>query len=177
MHIYIYAVLCLVTQSCLTLWDPLDSPGSSVHEDSPGKNIEVGCHVLLQGIFPTQVSNPGPLCCRGVLYHLRHQGSPRTLEWVAHPLSRGSSWPRNQLGSPALQAVSLSAELPGKPVFIYMYIQISEKAMATHSSVLAWRIPGMGEPGGLPAIYGFAQSWTRLKWLSSSSSTYKYTHI
>ena len=27
-----------------------------------------------------------------------------------------------------------------------------EKEMATHSSVLAWRIPGMGEPGGLPAM-------------------------
>ena len=31
-------------------------PGSSVHEDSPGKNTEVGCHALLQGIFPTQDS-------------------------------------------------------------------------------------------------------------------------
>ena len=41
--------------------------------------------------------------------------------------------------------------------------------MATHSSVLAWRIPGMGEPGGL-AVYGVAQSWTRLKRLSRSSS-------
>ena len=28
----------------------------------------------------------------------------------------------------------------------------SEKAMATHSSVLAWRVPGMGEPGGLPSM-------------------------
>ena len=36
-----------------------------------------------------------------------------------------------------------------------------EKEMATHSSVLAWRIPGMGEPGGLPS--GVAQSRTRLK--------------
>ena len=44
-----------------------------------------------------------------------------------------------------------------------------EKEMATHSSVLAWRIPGTGEPGGLP-VYGVAQSWTRLKRLSSSSS-------
>ena len=41
-----------------------------------------------------------------------------------------------------------------------------EKAMATHSSVLACRIPGMGEPGGLPC--GVAQSRTRLKRLSSS---------
>ena len=40
--------------------------------------------------------------------------------------------------------------------------------MATHSSVLAWGIPGMGDPGGLPS--GVAQSLTRLKRLSSSSS-------
>ena len=38
-----------------------------------------------------------------------------------------------------------------------------EKEMATHSSVLAWRIPGTGEPGGQAAIFGVAQSWTRLK--------------
>ena len=41
--------------------------------------------------------------------------------------------------------------------------------MATHSSVLAWRIPGTGEPGGLPFVG--LQSWTRLMGLSSSSST------
>ena len=38
--------------------------------------------------------------------------------------------------------------------------------MATHSSVLAWRIPGIGEPGGLPSM-GVRQIWTRLKRLSS----------
>ena len=42
--------------------------------------------------------------------------------------------------------------------------------MVTHSSVLAWRIPGMGKPGGLPSN-GVAQSQTRLKRLSSSSSS------
>ena len=36
-------------------------PGSSVHGDSPGKNIGVGCHALLQGLFPTQGLNPGLL--------------------------------------------------------------------------------------------------------------------
>ena len=32
------------------------------------------------------------------------------------------------------------------------YFNALEKEMATHSSVLAWRIPGMGEPGGLPSM-------------------------
>ena len=41
-----------------------------------------------------------------------------------------------------------------------------EKEMATHSSVLAWRIPVTGEPGGLPSMG--SQSRTRLKRLSSS---------
>ena len=44
--------------------------------DSPGKNTGVGCHSLLQGIFPTQGSNPGLLRCRQTLYCLSHQGSP-----------------------------------------------------------------------------------------------------
>ena len=44
-----------------------------------------------------------------------------------------------------------------------------EKEMATHSSVLAWRIPGTGEPGGLPSLG--SQSRTRLKRPSSSSSS------
>ena len=45
-----------------------------------------------------------------------------------------------------------------------------EKEMATHSSVLAWRIPGMAEAGGLPSMG--SHSRTRLKRLSSSSSIY-----
>ena len=44
--------------------------------------------------------------------------------------------------------------------------------MATHSSVLAWRIPGTGEPGGLPPLG--SQSRTRLKRFSSSSSSSTY---
>ena len=38
------------------------------------KNIGVGCHFLLQGIFPTQGVNPGLPHCRRILYHLSHQG-------------------------------------------------------------------------------------------------------
>ena len=106
------AVLCLVTQFCLTFCNPMSCspPGSSVHGDSPGQNTGLGCHPLGEGIFPTQGSNPGLLHCRqtlpseppgkpkntwvGSLSLL--QGSQRMLEWVAYPFSRESLWPRNQ---------------------------------------------------------------------------------
>ena len=67
-----------MTQSCLTLCDPMDCspPGFSVHE-------------ILQA---------------------------RILDWVAIPFSRRSSQPRDQPGSPSLQADSLPSEPPGKPV-------------------------------------------------------------
>ena len=79
---------------------PVDcsTPSSSVHGISPGKNTGVGCHALLQGIFPTQGSNPGLLHCRRILYHLSHWGSPRILGWVTYPFSRGTSWPKNWTG-------------------------------------------------------------------------------
>ena len=67
-RIHCFFVLCLLTQSCPALCDPMDCslPGSSVHGDSLGKNTGVGCHVFLQGIFPTQGSNPGLLHCRQI---------------------------------------------------------------------------------------------------------------
>ena len=51
-------MLCLVTQSCLTLYDSMDCspPGSSVHEDYPSKNTGVGCHALPP---PGDLLNPG----------------------------------------------------------------------------------------------------------------------
>ena len=62
--------------------------------NSPGQNTGVGSLSLLQGIFPTQGSNPGLPHCRRILYQLSHKGSPRRLEWVSHPFSSGSSQPR-----------------------------------------------------------------------------------
>ena len=44
---------------------------------APGQNAGMGCHALLQGIFPTQGSKPGLPHCRWILYHLSHQGSPK----------------------------------------------------------------------------------------------------
>ena len=66
--------------------------------NSPGQNTEVGSLFLLQGIFPAQGSNPGLPHCREIIYQLSHKGSPKILEWVAYPFSRGSSRPRNWTG-------------------------------------------------------------------------------
>ena len=70
--------LCLVAQLWPTVCDPMDYslPGSSVHGDSPGRSTGVGCHALLQGIFPTQGLNPGLFHGRLILYCLSHQGGP-----------------------------------------------------------------------------------------------------
>ena len=43
--------------------------------DFPGKDIGVGCHFLLQGIFPTQGWSPGLLHCRQIIYQLSYKGS------------------------------------------------------------------------------------------------------
>ena len=66
--------------------------------NSPGQNTGVGSLSLLRGIFPTQGSNQGLLHFRWILYQLSHKGSPRILEWVAYPFSRGSSQSRDQTG-------------------------------------------------------------------------------
>ena len=79
--------------SCVQLFV---TPGLYSPWNSPGQNTGVGSLSFLQGIFPTQGSNPGLSLCRWILYLLRLKGITRILEWVAYPFSRGSSWSRNQ---------------------------------------------------------------------------------
>ena len=72
--------MCLVVQSCPTLLTHRLQPARLLCPwRSSGKNTGVGSHSLCQRIFPTQGLNPGLLHCRQILYHLRHQGSPLTL--------------------------------------------------------------------------------------------------
>ena len=74
----------------------LQADSLPVEPQGKPKNTGVGSLSLLQGIFPTQGSNPGLPHCGQILYQLSHKGSPRILEWVDYPFSRGSSRPRNQ---------------------------------------------------------------------------------
>ena len=113
-------------------------PGSSVHGDSSGKNAGVGCHALLQGIFPTQGLNPGLPHCRQTLLSSETPGKSescqvvsnsfrphgilqaRILEWVPLPSPGDLPNPGIEPRSPALQVDSLPAEpqylvfLPGE---------------------------------------------------------------
>ena len=114
------AVLCLVAQLCLTLCDPMDcSP--------PGSSV----HEIFLA---------------------------RILEWVAISYFRGSSQPRDQTCVSCDSCIAgrfLTAEPPGKPALEEMRVQSLghkdplEKEMATHSSILARRIPWTEEPGRL----------------------------
>ena len=121
-----------MAQSCPTLWPhQLHSPWNS-----PGQNTGVGILSLLQGIFPTQGSNPGLLHCRWILYQLSHKGSPRILEWVAYPFSRNLPNPAIQPGSSALQGYSLPTELSVKPPPYLIILQIGKTL--TRFCALLW---------------------------------------
>ena len=95
------SVLCVC--SVLSLCDLMSCspPGSSVHGDSVGKNTGVGCHALLQGIFPTQGSNPGLPHWRCILSlgPIEPPEKPKNTRVGILPFSRGSFRPRNQTAS------------------------------------------------------------------------------
>ena len=64
------------SESCSILSNSLQPQGLHSPWNSPGQNTGVGSPSFLQGIFPTQGSNPGLPCCRRILYQLSHEGSP-----------------------------------------------------------------------------------------------------
>ena len=68
-------------------------------------------------------------------------GTPLQYSCLENPMGRGAWWA-------AVHGVAKSWTRLSDFTFIFHFHSL-EKAMATHSSVLAWRIPGMGEPGGL----------------------------
>ena len=83
--------------SCSVMYDSFWVHGLYSLWNSPGQNTGVVSLSLLQGIFPTQGSNPCLPHCRQIFYQLSHQGCPRILEWVAYPFSSRFSRPRNQI--------------------------------------------------------------------------------
>ena len=101
--------------SFLVVSDSLQAHGLYSPWNSPGQNTGVGSLSLLQGIIPTQGSNPGLLHCRRILYQVSHKGSPRILDQVAYPFPSGSSRPRNRTRISCNAGRLFTTELSGKP--------------------------------------------------------------
>ena len=77
-NISMCCVLCLVAQSCHTFCGLMDCspPGSSVHGDSPGNNIGVGCHALLQRNLPDPGIEPGSPALQAYSFQSEPPGKP-----------------------------------------------------------------------------------------------------
>ena len=84
-------------------------------------------------IFPTLFPTPNTISGEG-------NGTPLQYSCLENPIDGGAWWA-------AVHGVTGSRTQLSDFSF---HFHALEKEMATHSSVLAWRIPGTGEPGGLP---------------------------
>ena len=83
-------------------------------------------------------------------------GTPLPYSCLENPMDRGTWWA-------AVHRVAKSRTRLSDFTFTF-HFRALEKEMATHSSVLAWRIPGTGEPGGLPSMgsHRVGHDWSNL---------------
>ena len=91
-------------------------------------------------------------------------GSPLQYSCLENPMDRGAWWA-------AVHGVAKSRTRLSNFTFPFHFHAL-EKEMATHSSVLAWRIPGMGEPGGLPFLgsHRVGHDWSDLAAAAAAST-------
>ena len=71
-------------------------------------------------------------------------GTPLQYSWLENPMDGGAWWA-------AIYGVAQSQTQLSDFTFTF-HFHVLEKAMATHSGVLAWRLPGTAEPGGLQSM-------------------------
>ena len=120
--------------------------------DSPGKNIGAGCHALLQGIFPTQQSNPGLPHCRQILYRLSHQESPgNPLKWMGHlpPFTQSYTGPPAAPPRP-LHKLLLTKPSVSVPPSAHCWSPLGDTASLVPQALPATFIPGPPTSRGCP---------------------------
>ena len=95
-------------------------------------------------------------------------GTPLQYSCPENPMDRGAWWA-------TVHGVAKSQTRLSDFIFTFHFYAL-EKEMATHSSVLAWRIPGMGEPGGLPSMgsHRVGHDWSDL---AAAAGVYTRQHM
>ena len=100
--------------------------------------------------------------CRNKKWELiKSSETPWRRQWHPTPVFL----PRKSHGWRSLVGCSpLSCEELDTTEWLHIHFHALEKEMATHSSVLAWRIPGMGQPSGLPSmgLHRVGHDWSNL---------------
>ena len=120
----------------------------------------MGCHFLLQGIFPTQGSNPGLPHCRQTLYHLSHQWSPRNINKSSNKYQFSSV----QFSSVAQLCLTLCNPMDcSMPVFP-VHHQIPELAW-THVHQVSEAIQPLSSPSS--PTFNLSQNWCLYQWITS----------
>ena len=127
--LYSQIVKVKVNQLCLTLCDP----------NSPRQSTGVGSLSLLQGILPTQGSNPGLLHCRHILYQLSHSSVAQSCPTLCNPMNRST---------------------PGLPVH-HQFLELTQTHILWVSDTIQPShpvIPFFSCPQSLPALGSFPMS-------------------
>ena len=111
--------------------------------------------------LPTHCVKQFISCLPTTLFLGEDNGTPFQYSCPEKPMDRGAWWA-------AVYGVAKSRTRLSDFTFTFHFHAL-EKEIATHPSVLAWRVPGTGEPGGLPSMGSHSQP--RLKRLCSSNSS------
>ena len=126
-------------------------PGSSVHGIFQARALEWVAISFSRGSFQPRIEPRSPTLPGvsllseppGKSFSIAY-GNPLQYSCLENPMDRGAWWA-------AVYWVTRSRTLLSGFTFTFHFHAL-EKEMATHSNTLAWRIPGTGEPGGLPSM-------------------------
>ena len=125
-------------------------PGSSVNEIFQARTLERVAVPFSRGSSQPRDGNLSPALAGGLFttswkaHHGEGNGTPLQYSCLENPIDGGAWWAE-------VHGVTKSQTQLSDFTFTFHFHAL-EKEMATHSSVLAWRIPGMGDPGGLPSM-------------------------
>ena len=147
-----------VSETCRISWNCTDLRTFQATPSPPGEGHQGYCATrTFKGLLKNQN------CSSLKVLDREGNGTPLQCSCLENPMD-GEAW------GVADHGVAKSQKRLSDFTFTF-YFHALEKEMATHSSVLAWRIPGMGEPGGLPSMgsYRVGHDWSDLAAVAAKS--------